>query len=104
MSDTPPSLVTKRRIKRIAPLQLGKMLAVLYGIMGLLFIPFFLIMSAVATQMPPEQRVGMMAFGAGFALCTPVIYAALGFVFGAFGALIYNLVAKWIGGIEVEVE
>ena len=104
MSDTPPSLVTKRRIKRIAPLQLGKMLAVLYGIMGLLFIPFFLIMSAVATQMPPEQRVGMMAFGAGFALCMPVIYAALGFVFGALGALIYNLVAKWIGGIEVEVE
>ena len=104
MSDTPPSLVTKRRIKRIAPLQLGKMLAVLYGIMGLLFIPFFLIMSAVATQMPPEQRVGMMAFGAGFALFMPVIYAALGFVFGALGALIYNLVAKWIGGIEVEVE
>src|SRR6187455_3478774 len=104
MSDTPPSLVTKRRIKRIAPLQLGKMLAVLYGIMGLLFIPFFLIMSAVATQMPPDQRVGMMAFGAGFALVMPVIYAALGFVFGALGALIYNLVAKWIGGIEVEVE
>jgi hypothetical protein len=104
MSDTPPSIVTKRRIKRISPLQLGKMLAVLYGIMGLIFIPFFLIMSAVATQMPPEQRVGMMAFGAGFALFMPVIYAAMGFVFGALGALIYNLVAKWIGGIEVEVE
>ena len=104
MLDTPHPLVTKRRIKRFAPLQLGKMLAVLYGIMGLLFVPFFLIMSAVATQMPPEQRVGMMAFGVGFALLMPVMYAAMGFVFGALGALIYNLVAKWIGGIEVEVE
>jgi glycopeptide antibiotics resistance protein len=104
MTDTPPSLVTKRRIKRFAPLQLGKMLAVLYGIMGLLFVPFFFVMSALATKLPPEQRVGMMAFGAGFALFVPVIYAAMGFVFGALGALIYNLIAKWIGGIEVEVE
>ena len=95
---------TKRRIKRIAPLQLGKMLAILYGIMGLLFMPVFLIMSAVATQMPAPQRVGLLAFGVGFDLCMPIIYAVMGFVFGALGAVIYNLVAKWIGGIEVEVE
>lgn len=94
----------KRIIKRIAPLQLGKMLAILYGIMGLIFIPFFLIMSAAASQLPAEQRVGMMALGAGFALLMPVFYAVMGFVTGALGALIYNVVAKWIGGIEVEVQ
>lgn len=104
MSDTPPTLSTKRRIRRIAPLQLGKMLAILYGILGLIFIPFFVIMSAVATQVPAPQRVGMMAFGVGFALAAPVMYAAMGFVIGALGALIYNVVATWIGGIEVEVE
>jgi hypothetical protein len=102
--NTPPALVTKRRIKRFAPLQLGKMFAVLYGIMGLIFLPFFLIMSAVASQMPAPQRVGVMAVGVGFALFFPILYAAIGFVFGALGAIIYNLVAKWIGGIEVEVE
>jgi hypothetical protein len=74
----PPLLSTTRRLKRIAPLQLGKMLALLYGILGLIFIPFFLIMSAAASQMPSEQRVGMMAFGAGFALLVPFIYAAMG--------------------------
>ena len=99
-----PALSTTRRIKRFAPLQLGKMLAILYGIMGLIFIPFFLIMSAVASQLPAQQRVGIMALGVGFALFVPLIYAAMGFVFGALGALIYNVVAKWIGGIEVEVE
>ena len=103
MFDTPPP-VTKRRIKRFSPLQLGKMLAVLYGIMGLIFIPFFLLISLVGGGLPAEQRVGMMAMGAGFALFMPIIYAAMGFVFGALGALIYNVVAKWIGGIEVEVE
>lgn len=100
----PPVLTTKRRIKRFEPLQLGKMLGILYGIMGLLIMPVFLLMSVVSRQLPPEQRAGMMMFGVGFALAAPVIYAVMGFIFGALGALIYNLVAKWIGGIEVEVE
>jgi len=34
----------------------------------------------------------------------PFFYAALGFIFGVVGAFIYNLLAKWVGGIEVEVE
>jgi hypothetical protein len=104
MSDIPPPVRTIRTVKRIAPLQLGKMLAVLYGIMGLLFMPLFLIMSAFSSHMPAGQRGGMMPFGAGFAIAMPIMYAAMGFVFGALGALIYNVVAKWVGGIEVEVE
>ncbi|MDB6095317.1 MAG: hypothetical protein JWM32_2879 [Verrucomicrobia bacterium] len=101
--STPELPAVTRRIKRIAPLQLGKMLAILYGIMGLLGIPFFLIMTAVASQLPSEQRTGVMAMGAGFAIFFPVIYAVLGFIFGIIGAFIYNIVAKWVGGIEVEV-
>jgi hypothetical protein len=104
MLNTPPPVVTKRRIKRFAPLQFGKMLAVLYGILGLLVLPIFLIMSLLASHIPAEQRAGMMAFGIGFAFCLPVIYAVMGFIFGVLGALIYNVVAGWIGGIEVEVE
>jgi hypothetical protein len=100
--ETPP-LLTKRRIKSISPLQLGKMLAILYGFMGLIFIPFFLIMSFVASLMPAPQCSGMMAFGIGFTLFMPVISAAFGFIFGALTAWIYNVVAKWVGGIEVEV-
>jgi hypothetical protein len=30
----------------------------------------------------------------------PVIYGVMGFI----GAAVYNLVARWIGGIELEVE
>jgi len=46
----------------------------------------------------------MMAFGIGFALAMPVLYAVMGFIFGVIGAGLYNLVAGWIGGIEVDVE
>jgi hypothetical protein len=28
----------------------------------------------------------------------------LGFVFGVIGSALYNLVARWIGGFEVDVE
>jgi hypothetical protein len=93
-----------RKIKRFAPLQLGKMLAVLYGAMGLLIIPFFLVIPLVAGRLPQQQRVGVLALGAGFAFFVPVIYAVMGFVIGVVGAWVYNLVARWIGGIEVEVE
>jgi hypothetical protein len=104
METTPPIIPTIRRIKRFAPLQLGKMLAVLYGIMGLFFVPFFLLIAVFSAHLPAQQRVGMMAFGTGFALCMPIIYAVMGFLGGVIGGAIYNLIAGWIGGIEVEVE
>lgn len=46
-------------------------------------------------------------------LALPVFYACMGFsaaastfyaVIGVLSAAIYNLIAKWLGGIEVEVE
>jgi len=34
----------------------------------------------------------------------PIIYGVMAFIFGVIGAALYNLVARWIGGLEVEVE
>lgn len=98
-----PPLSSKRVLKRIAPLQAGKILAILYGILGLLFLPVFLMIAAFGSTLPAQQRVGMMAMGFGMMIAMPVFYAVMGFVFGSLGALIYNQVAKWIGGFEVEV-
>ena len=102
-----------RRIKRIAPLQAGKMLGVLYGCMGLLFIPFFALAAvagvfaqhsqqAQAVDGPPAAILAAIMFG--FGIFMPVFYGIFGFVFGIISAAIYNLIAHWIGGIEVEVE
>ena len=100
----PPPLSSKRTLKRIAPLTAGKLLALFYGAMGLLFVPFFLMMSAFSSQMPTAQRGVFAAMGVGFALFMPVLYAAFGFIGGVIGAALYNLAAKLVGGIEVEVE
>jgi Transmembrane domain of unknown function (DUF3566) len=103
----------KRTIKRIAPLQAGKMLGVLYACMGLIFLPIFMLAAAAgafaqhaqgaqASSPAPAALVARIMFGMG--LFMPVIYSVMGFIVGVIGAAIYNLVAGWIGGIEVEVE
>ena len=103
----------KRLIKRIAPLQAGKMLGVLYACLGLIFLPFIALAAlagAFAQQaqhpqggpaVPAVVATGVMI---GFGIMMPVVYGVMGFVFGVIGAAIYNLIASWIGGIEVEVE
>lgn len=57
--------------------------------------------------------LGVVFFGAAsgaqairngiFAILFPVIYGAIGFVLGAIVAALYNVVAKWTGGLEFEV-
>ncbi len=86
------------------------MLAVVYGCMGLIFLPFFALAGmagafAQHTQpnsAAPAAAVAGLIFGMGFFM--PIIYAVMGFFFGIVGAFLYNLVARWIGGFEVEVE
>lgn len=98
-----------RRLKRIAPLQLGKMLAVIYGASTLLFVPFFMLFAGIASMAPHPQNGAapfpmMIGMGVGAFVFLPFLYAFFGFITGVIGAFIYNLVAGWIGGIEVEVE
>jgi uncharacterized protein related to proFAR isomerase len=103
----------KRRITRIGPLQAGKMLGVLYAAMGLIFIPFFAVAGlagvfAQQAQHGQSQSAAPVALAGGvlliMGLLFPVFYGIMGFIFGVISAAIYNFVAHWIGGIEVEVE
>ena len=86
-----------QRIRRFSVGQSAKFLGVLYLLMGLLFIPFFLLMETFA----PEGTGG---FGTLFAVAMPLMYGVLGVIGGAIGAALYNLVAGWIGGLEVEID
>jgi len=88
------------------------MLGVLYACLGLIFLPFFALAGlAGAFAQQAHQAQGSAAPAAiatgvmiGFGIMMPIIYGVMGFVFGVIGAAIYNLIASWIGGIEVEVE
>ena len=96
------------RVKSFDVMSVAKISGLCYGVMGLIFIPFFLLISAVGSVASrqaggPGAAFGAM-FGFGVAVMMPVIYAIMGFIMGALGAFIYNLISKWIGGIEVELE
>jgi len=43
-------------------------------------------------------------FGVGALVFMPVFYGVLGFVAGAVGAVIYNMFAGLVGGIELDLE
>ena len=86
----------RRQITRIGPLQAAKVAAVLYFIMGCVFVPFL----AVPVLMGGE-RTGP---GLLFVLAMPVLYCVLGFVFVMLGAWLYNVVAGLVGGIEVTLD
>jgi hypothetical protein len=97
------------KLKRIAPVQAGKMVGAFYGLFALLFVPFimlFMAFGAIASRgaggAPPLPL--MFGMGMGFIVFMPVLYAVLGFIFGCIGALIYNLLAKPLGGLAFEFE
>ncbi|HEY5079221.1 MAG TPA: hypothetical protein VII43_05215 [Opitutaceae bacterium] len=101
--DTPSLQRVTRTVKRIAPLKAGIMLGVIYALLGCIVLPFFLI-AAMVSKATGAAGGGMLALGAGFALCIPILYGCLGFIGGVLSSFIYNVVAKWVGGIEFEVE
>jgi hypothetical protein len=91
-----PNGVNVRRIKRFSPIQLGKVLAVLYLALSLVFIPFLLL---AALAGPKGSGIA-----AGFIVVLPFAYSLIGFVSGIIGAFIYNFIVKFTGGVEVEIE
>ncbi len=97
------------KLRRIAPLQAGKILGALYGILSLVMVPFvlfFMAMGSLAarTQGNSPPLPFMFGMGIGFLIFLPVLYAGMGFIFGALSAWVYNLLAKWLGGFELDFE
>jgi hypothetical protein len=42
-------------------------------------------------------------FGIGAVVICPIVYGIIGFVAGAVSGLVYNLAARMVGGIEIEL-
>jgi hypothetical protein len=97
----------KKRLTNVNPLKLGITLGVIYGVMSLIIaVPMFLIFSLVgATSATGGGGQALPAVFSGvFVMFLPVIYAVVGFIGGAIAGFIYNLVAKWTGGLEFTTE
>jgi hypothetical protein len=90
------TLFMKKQVIRISILQSSKIMTALYVLMGCIY-------SIVAVPMivfgsPPIRIMGVVY------LFMPIILGIFGFVFFVIFAAIYNLLAGWLGGVEVEVK
>jgi hypothetical protein len=93
---------TAMQIKRIVPKSLGRIMGLLYGIVGAVTGLFI----SIATLMAGSTDGGGLnhVFGVAAIILVPVLYAIGGFIGGYVTAWVYNLVAKRVGGIEIETQ
>jgi hypothetical protein len=95
-------------VRRINPLSVAKIAGLLYAIIGLIVGAFMSLifgamgsLGAAQSDMPP--MMGMLV-GAGSIVMMPILYGVLGFVTTALSAVIYNVLAGFVGGIEIDVD
>ncbi len=92
----------RARLKRIGVLKAALIAGFIYLILGLLFaIPYAGMLStmiASKTQAPS----GLLFFV--LVVIIPTLYGIVGFIGTAIFVALYNLAARWFGGIEVDAE
>ena len=91
-------------LKSVGVISVAKLMGLLYGCLGLIFAPIFLLIGLVGSFAGADKTPLAGVFGVVLAILMPLIYGAMGFVSGAVGALLYNALAKWVGGFELELE
>lgn len=94
----------KQTINSVGVLSCAKVFGVLYGAISLVIMPFVLLAGLFVSLMPRAENAPPGFALVIFAIIMPFFYAAIGFVFGALGAFVYNLAAKWVGGIEIDLQ
>jgi hypothetical protein len=85
----------KQQVVRIGPHQAGKVLGIMYLLMGVL-VAGFMLLSAVFTS---GDKTGMVIF----AVAAPLGYGVIGYLFTVIAAALYNAIAAFVGGLEITV-
>lgn len=89
-------------LRSVGVLSCAKIMGAVYGCLGLSFLPFLLIGGVAGLMIGKgSERMSGIALLA-LAILAPIFYGAMGFVMGAFTAWIYNIFAKWIGGVQLD--
>ena len=98
-----------QQLQSVGPVSCAKVMAVLYGAIGLLMGAIFFLVFSVAgifgSSSQLSENAGPLGFvlGAGSIVFFPICYAILGAIGGLIVAGLYNVIAKYTGGIEIEL-
>jgi hypothetical protein len=99
-------------IKRVSPMSIAKMSAVIYALFGVIVGVFVSLAAMAGSFAALNQSAGSNAFGGMFSaifgvgaiIILPICYAVFGFIGGLIGGAIYNIAAGMMGGIEIETQ
>ena len=86
----------KKQLIRISILQSSKIMTALYVLMG-----FIYTLIGIPMIIFGNDQIRIIGI---FYLLGPVIAGVFGWIFFVIFAAIYNLLAKWLGGFEVEIK
>ena len=97
-------------VKSVKPLSVAKIAGLLYALMGFLFGAILSLIGMAGSLAVPDPT-GAAGFGAilpafvgiGAVVFLPIFYGCLGFITTLIGAVLYNLMAGLVGGVEVDV-
>jgi hypothetical protein len=93
----------RSEIRRIDPVRFANVLALVYALFSLVFVVLmlpFLLLGLTWGDSGGVLGVGITLF---FVLMYPLFGLFFGWLSGLLGAALYNLVARWVGGILIEL-
>jgi hypothetical protein len=93
-------------VKSVGVVSVGKMYGAITAAMGLLFgigIALFSVLGAGLADSTQSAILGPV-LGVGAVIVLPIFYGVLGFIGGVIGAVLYNVFAAMVGGVEIQTE
>lgn len=97
-------------IRKVGVGSAGKIFGTLYFAIGLIigaiFALFSLLGAGMGAAFSEGGDAGMLGalFGVGAIIILPICYGVIGFIGGIIMALVYNIVAGMVGGLQIEVD
>ena len=98
----------KQVVRSVEIVSAGKAMGVIYAGIGfvvgciLALVSMFGGLAQLASDRPGMGVIGVF-FGVGAILFAPIFYGFLGFLMGLLMSALYNLAARVMGGIEIEL-
>ncbi len=96
-------------LKSVSAMSAGKImgaLGALGGLIGGAMLAIFSLLGGAIQQQAGggNAQLPAMFVGVGAIVLLPILYGIVGFIGGMIYALLYNLVAGFVGGLELELE
>ena len=94
-------------INRVGPLSVAKLAGMLYAAFGLIFGAIISLVALAGGMASSSDEPGAAAmgaiFGAAAVIVLPILYGGMGFVMTLLMAWLYNVTAKVVGGVHIDV-